>query len=359
MAAPPPPVVPHRTVTIQNVQGGPFVFNKPMIIVTLADRRPSAPSAPREWMLQADLEDLLYPSVISAGTAGAFYRLLKRSRAGSGMSLPLRRASVASGLVTEAEFEALKALLHHSVRVFTLVPMEAVEMAVETYGPTADSEALLQALGMPRPESWDAGAAEDGAGDDDDRGACADQLSDRVLWAAALAVLATLRLEFAASTAIALGIVDMVKFPACRIATPAILALLGPTLKHWCTPLIEFTLGFIAIIVAWYAKATIAAFYAAVRGGKLFVQGVFGFIVDQSAKGIQMCLGLVGKDFDPNESVLDEIVGFIIAAQGFMFQLTQGFVLPFPFNVLLSPLSMVEWFLRLLSVTSTGGVPAV
>ena len=29
-------------------------------------------------------------------------------------------------------------------------------MAVETYGPTADSEALLQALGMPRPESWDA-----------------------------------------------------------------------------------------------------------------------------------------------------------------------------------------------------------
>ena len=84
-------MVPHRTVTIQNVQGGPFVFNKPMIIVTLADRRPSAPSASREWLLQADLEDLLYPSVISAGTAGAFYRLLKRSRAGSGMSR-LRRA---------------------------------------------------------------------------------------------------------------------------------------------------------------------------------------------------------------------------------------------------------------------------
>ena len=178
------------------------------------------------------------------------------------------------------------------------------------------------------------------------------------MWAALLAVLATLRLEFAASTAIALGIVDMVKFPAVRIATPGILALLGPTLKHWCNPLIEFTLAFIGIVVAWYAKATIAAFYAAVRGGRLFAQGFFGLIVDQAAKGIQICPGLVGKDFDPNESVLDEIVGFIIAAQGFMFQLTQGFVLPFPFNVLLLPLSAVEWILRLMSVTSTG-VPAV
>ena len=60
------------------------------------------------------------------------------------------------------------------------------------------------------------------------------------VWAALLAVLATLRLEFAASTAIALGIVDMIKFPMLRLSTPGMLALLGPTLKHWCEPLIEF-----------------------------------------------------------------------------------------------------------------------
>ena len=97
----------------------------------------------------------------------------------------------------------------------------------------------------------------------------------------------------------------------------------------------------------------IAAFYASVRGGKIFATGFFGLIVDQANKGIQICPGLVGKEFDPNESVLDEIVGYIIAAQGFMFQLTQGFALPFPFNILLLPLSIVEWFLRL-QVSSTG-----
>ena len=69
-----------------------------MKIVTLVDRRPSAPSAPREWLLQADLEDILYPSVLSMGTAGAFYRLLKRAGAG-GMSLSLRHASIAGGLL--------------------------------------------------------------------------------------------------------------------------------------------------------------------------------------------------------------------------------------------------------------------
>ena len=175
------------------------------------------------------------------------------------------------------------------------------------------------------------------------------------VWAALLAVLATLRLEFAASTAIALGIVDMIKFPMLRLSTPGMLALLGPTLKHWCEPLIEFGLAFIAIIFGWWAKAMLAALYAAVRGGRLFAQGFFGLIVDQARKGVQICPGLVNKDFDPNESVLDEIVGFIIAAQGFMFQFTQGYVLPFPFNILLLPLSIVEWILRL-QVSSTSSV---
>ena len=54
----------------------------------------------------------------------------------------------------------------------------------------------------------------------------------------------------------------------------------------------------------------------------------------------------VSSDFDPNESVLDEIVGYIIAAQGLMFQLTQGFTLAFPWNILLLPLTIVEWLIR-------------
>ena len=124
-----------------------------MNIVTLVDRRPSAPAVAQEWLFQTELEDLLYTSAITHGTVGAFYRLLKRSAAG-GMALPLRRASVTSGLVTEGEFDALKAFLHSGVRVFTLVPIDAVARAMATYGPTPASEALMDALGLPRPAAW-------------------------------------------------------------------------------------------------------------------------------------------------------------------------------------------------------------
>ena len=116
-AAPP---VPHRAVVLRDaLRIGDRIVDKRVTIVTLVDRRPSAPSAPREWLFQVDLEDLLYPSVVTMGTAGAFYRLLKRSAAGNGMAMPLRHATIATGLVTEAEFNALKALLDARVRVFT------------------------------------------------------------------------------------------------------------------------------------------------------------------------------------------------------------------------------------------------
>lgn len=167
------------------------------------------------------------------------------------------------------------------------------------------------------------------------------------VWAACLAVLATLRLEFAATTAIALGIVDMVKFPIVRVVTPGMLRVLGADLKHWCQPVIETTLSVIAITVALYAYTIISAVNAALRGGKLFAEALLNIVVEQAKQGTTICPGLIGADFDPNESVIDEIIGYIIAFQGFMFQMTQGFSLPFPFNILLLPLTIIEWFLRL------------
>ena len=98
-----------------------------------------------------------------------------------------------------------------------------------------------------------------------------------------------------------------------------------------------------------------------------------------------ICPGIIGKDFNPDDSVLDEIVGYIIAAQvrpdpatqvspklhtvtppppmtladapirlaaqGLMFQFTHTsdtgeVLLPFPWNALLAPLSLIEWLIR-------------
>ena len=61
--------------------------------------------------------------------------------------------------MTDGEFTALKALFHSGVRVFTLVPVSAVAMALATYGSTPASEALITALGLARPNEWPAMAA--------------------------------------------------------------------------------------------------------------------------------------------------------------------------------------------------------
>ena len=62
----------------------------------------------------------------------------------------------------------------------------------------------------------------------------------------------------------------------------------------------------------------------------------------------------VAQPFDPDESFLDEAIGYGLAAFGFAFQLFNGFALPFPINLIFLPLTIIEWFLRI--QISMGGV---
>ena len=122
-------------------------------MISFVDRRP--PNANPQWeefIAQYQLEGVLYGAHFH--TTGAVYRLLKRAGVG-GQSLPLRRASVADGLLSNEEFDELKVLLDNDwLRSFTLVPLGAVQTAMMTFGPTPVSIALLTALGMPQPAGW-------------------------------------------------------------------------------------------------------------------------------------------------------------------------------------------------------------
>ena len=56
------------------------------------------------------------------------------------------------------------------------------------------------------------------------------------------------------------------------------------------------------------------------------------------------------KDFDPNDSAstwVDEFLMVVLAGAGFTTQIMEGFSLVFPFNIILLPLSIVEWILRI------------
>jgi len=66
---------------------------------------------------------------------------------------------------------------------------------------------------------------------------------------------------------------------------------------------------------------------------------------------------LISQPFDPDESYLDEVVGYTVAAIGFGFQLFNGFALPLPFNIIFLPLSIVEFFLKLQISASSVPLP--
>eukprot|EP00966_Prymnesium_polylepis_P069014 1603155-Prymnesium_polylepis.2 len=52
--------------------------------------------------------------------------------------------------------------LGRGVRSFTLIPLDALQTAIEMYGRDERSEALVGALGLERPESWDSEVGEEG-----------------------------------------------------------------------------------------------------------------------------------------------------------------------------------------------------
>merc|ERR1719230_919046 len=134
----------------------------------------------------------------------------------------------------------------------------------------------------------------------------------------------------------------MVKFPLIRAFSPMVNAALGEKLAKWTRTIIETTLTFFAVILAWYLQMIISAFYSGLRGGRMFADGLIDLLEEQ---GLMTKVPFIAQPFDPNESYVDEAVGYAVAAIGFSFQFFNGFTLPLPLNLVFLPLTIIEWIL--------------
>lgn len=127
------------------MQAGPTkreisVLGRTLTVISFVDRRRPGAHDQGEFLAQYQLESLLYDQHLN--TTGAVYRLLRRAGVGH-RALALRRASVAQGLLSDAEFDQLKVLLDANwLRSFTLVPLDAVQAAVGVFGASPQSTAL-------------------------------------------------------------------------------------------------------------------------------------------------------------------------------------------------------------------------
>lgn len=103
----------------------------------------------------------------------------------------------------------------------------------------------------------------------------------------------------------------------------------------WVSLVINYFCKAVGSSVAWIAQFYASLVHCAISGALTFSRAFIAFLND---RGI--------TDIDTDESWIDEITGWILAAVSILFQATYGTSLMFPFNIILIPFRVIETFLK-------------
>ena len=104
---------------------------------------------------------------------------------------------------------------------------------------------------------------------------------------------------------------------------------------HWIPLLVKSSARAIGVALAWRLQVIVSAVHLALRGGLFFSRGIMRWAASRGY--------LQTKHED---TVVDEVVGYAVAALGFYCQFMCGFGVPFPLNVIMLPFTWVEWYIR-------------
>lgn len=157
------------------------------------------------------------------------------------------------------------------------------------------------------------------------------------IWSAFLAVVATLRVHFAQAITLGSSLGEMAQGHLSKSTLPLVQKALPQDLQKWSPVVDGFMFKFIGVLAAWFLSRIISGFHAAIRGANMFV--VNAIILARQR-------GFVDEAFD-EKSAKASGLAMVLAALGFYWQLSNGFSVPFPLNVLLLPITIVEWLLTI------------
>lgn len=153
------------------------------------------------------------------------------------------------------------------------------------------------------------------------------------LWTGWIAVLAVLRHKFAKTVTLGERIGSSLYEPVKR-CEPALAELMPEEYRKWVPVVVRWSCKIFAMTIAWWIQRVISAIHSAIKGGLIFGRILVEFLHEK---------GFV--TFPPEKAYLDEAIGWGIAAVGLIFQFSWGFALPFPLNILLLPVKLVETFI--------------
>jgi len=150
-----------------------------------------------------------------------------------------------------------------------------------------------------------------------------------------LAVIATLRAEFAYTITLGATIGSITAKVVFTVLFPVLRQIVPPDYQKWISPLIKYTCRGVGVTIAWWLQTISSAMHSALRGGEQFTKGLILF------------LGRKGYTATITEgSVIFGAIMYAVALAGFYWQIINGFALIFPLNFLLFPFTILEWTVR-------------
>jgi len=155
-----------------------------------------------------------------------------------------------------------------------------------------------------------------------------------------IAVVASLKIQFARTITLALSIADMLQRPVDWIIAPSLIVIVPAEYRKWIPVILGWVTKSIAMSIAWYIQRVISAATSAVRGGLMAARALMKFCY---RRGWNFG-GLLPKDDE--DTYIDEIAGFTLAALGFYIQFNFGFHMPFPLNWVFWPFEIMEYYIQ-------------
>jgi len=155
-----------------------------------------------------------------------------------------------------------------------------------------------------------------------------------------LGVVGVLKAKFAKTIALAVTIGDLVKKPFTLLLAPLAAHIIPEEYKHWIPIIIGWLAKSLGIAVAWYIERVLSAVHSAARGGLMFSRAFLAF-----ADGQGWTLGGQIKP-NPEDTYIDEVIGWSVAAVGVLWQFSVNFAPPFPLNLVFFPVTIGEYMLQ-------------
>jgi len=155
------------------------------------------------------------------------------------------------------------------------------------------------------------------------------------LYVGFLAVLAILKVKFAAAITLGAALGQTLQSAIEPHVRPPLKKIIPEQYEKWVPVILNSSCKSVGITVAWTIERVISSFHSAVRGTQILAIGVEGWMAANS---------MLQGNFDGYTAYF-QMFGMALAVSGVFYQISRGFLLPFPLNIILFPFMVLEWVL--------------